>query len=57
MRSAQELAEGFLREGIQTILFARSRVRVELILTKLQQMIKHTFGKKNHCWISWWVFA
>ncbi|GAF23895.1 MULTISPECIES: DEAD/DEAH box helicase [Shouchella] len=47
MRSAQELAEGFLREGIQTILFARSRVRVELILTKLQQMIKHTFGKKT----------
>ncbi|MFB4211432.1 DEAD/DEAH box helicase [Shouchella sp. JSM 1781072] len=45
MRSAQELAEGFLREGIQTILFARSRVRVEIMLNKLQQLIKHQFGK------------
>ncbi|MCM2674419.1 DEAD/DEAH box helicase [Alkalicoccobacillus plakortidis] len=39
-----ELAKQFLTNGIQTIVFARSRVRVEIILSHLQELIKHRFG-------------
>ena len=39
-KMVNELAADFLKEGIQTIVFARSRVRVELILSHLQQLTK-----------------
>ncbi|TSB46999.1 DEAD/DEAH box helicase [Alkalicoccobacillus porphyridii] len=39
-----DLAKRFLSNDIQTIVFARSRVRVEIILSHLQQMIKRNFG-------------
>lgn len=39
LNKAQEIAGSFLSEGIQTIVFAKSRVRVELILSRLQQRI------------------
>ncbi|ALA55177.1 DEAD/DEAH box helicase [Shouchella clausii] len=40
-----ELAGMFLKEGIQTIVFAKSRVRVELILSRLQELTKRTFNR------------
>lgn len=36
----RKLAAMLLKQGIQTIVFARSRVRVELLLTYLQELIK-----------------
>lgn len=36
----RNLAKGFLENGIQTIIFARSRVRVELLLSYLQSVNK-----------------
>ncbi|OXB92000.1 DEAD/DEAH box helicase [Parageobacillus galactosidasius] len=41
------LAKQFLENGIQTIVFARSRVRVELILSHLQELIKDQLGAKT----------
>ncbi|BDG47024.1 DEAD/DEAH box helicase [Parageobacillus sp. KH3-4] len=41
------LAKQFLENGIQTIVFARSRVRVELILSHLQELIKDQLGRKT----------
>jgi DEAD/DEAH box helicase domain-containing protein len=41
------LAKQFLENGIQTIVFARSRVRVELILSHLQELIKDQLGSKT----------
>ncbi|WP_018922388.1 DEAD/DEAH box helicase [Salsuginibacillus kocurii] len=41
------LAERFLKEGIQTIVFAKSRVRVEVILSHLQELVKKEFGQKS----------
>ncbi|BDG35595.1 DEAD/DEAH box helicase [Saccharococcus caldoxylosilyticus] len=41
------LAKQFLENGIQTIVFARSRVRVELILSHLQAMVKDRLGPKT----------
>lgn len=41
------LAKQFLENGIQTIVFARSRVRVELILSHLQELIKDQLGTKT----------
>jgi DEAD/DEAH box helicase domain-containing protein len=44
----RKLAGHLLRNGIQTIVFARSRVRVELLLTYLQDdLVKHELGKKS----------
>jgi DEAD/DEAH box helicase domain-containing protein len=44
----RKLAGLLLRNGIQTIVFARSRVRVELLLTYLQDdLVKHELGKKS----------
>jgi len=43
----QKLAALLLRNGIQTIVFARSRVRVELLLTYLQDSIKNELGTKS----------
>ncbi|WP_166241687.1 DEAD/DEAH box helicase [Paenibacillus turpanensis] len=43
----RKLAGLLLRQGIQTIVFARSRVRVEILLTYLQDTIKHELGAKS----------
>jgi DEAD/DEAH box helicase domain-containing protein len=40
------LAGQFLKNKIQTIVFARSRVRVEILLTYLQELVKHKLGPK-----------
>ncbi|MFT4414170.1 DEAD/DEAH box helicase [Fredinandcohnia humi] len=42
----RKLASEFLTNKIQTIVFARSRVRVEIILTYLQELVKHKLGPK-----------
>ncbi|WP_079509511.1 DEAD/DEAH box helicase [Mesobacillus jeotgali] len=42
----RKLAGEFLRNKIQTIIFARSRVRVEILLTYLQELVKHKLGPK-----------
>src|SRR5690606_5151177 len=43
----RKLASEFLKNKIQTIVFARSRVRVEIILTYLQELVKNELGKKS----------
>jgi DEAD/DEAH box helicase domain-containing protein len=43
----RKLAGQFLKNKIQTIVFARSRVRVEIILTYLQQLIKNELKQKS----------
>ncbi|MDQ0218943.1 DEAD/DEAH box helicase [Peribacillus cavernae] len=43
---ARSLAMEFLRNKIQTIVFARSRVRVELLLTYLQGLVAGQLGPK-----------
>ncbi|MDQ0111375.1 DEAD/DEAH box helicase [Paenibacillus harenae] len=43
----QKLAGLLLKQGVQTIVFARSRVRVELLLTYLQDMIKDKLDAKT----------
>ncbi|MFD0697125.1 DEAD/DEAH box helicase [Paenibacillus sp. GCM10027628] len=43
----RKLAGTLLRSGIQTIVFARSRVRVEILLTYLQELIAHELGSKS----------
>lgn len=43
----KRLAGALLKNGIQTIVFARSRVRVEILLTYLQDQIKHELGTKS----------
>ncbi|BBI33662.1 DEAD/DEAH box helicase [Cohnella abietis] len=44
---SQKLAAMLLKSGIQTIVFARSRVRVEILLTYLQENIKNELGTKS----------
>ncbi len=44
---ARDIAARFLQNGIQTILFARSRIRVEILLTYLQELIKDRLGPKT----------
>lgn len=44
---ARKIAGLLLGSGIQTIVFARSRVRVELLLTYLQEMIRGELGAKS----------
>lgn len=44
---ARDITEKFLTNGIQTILFARSRVRVEILLKYLQELIRHKLGPKT----------
>lgn len=44
---ARDITEKFLVNGIQTILFARSRVRVEILLKYLQELIRHKLGPKT----------
>ncbi|WP_127584545.1 DEAD/DEAH box helicase [Paenibacillus koleovorans] len=41
------LARDFLTNKVQTIVFARSRVRVEIILSHLQELIKNDIGSKS----------
>ncbi len=41
------LAREFLRNKIQTIIFARSRVRVEIILSHIQELVKNELGTKS----------
>ncbi|MEJ8547288.1 DEAD/DEAH box helicase [Brevibacillus borstelensis] len=44
---ARDITELFLTNGIQTILFARSRVRVEILLKYLQELIRRKLGEKT----------
>ncbi len=44
---SQKLAGLLLKDGIQTIVFARSRVRVEILLTYLQDLVKRELGPKT----------
>lgn len=44
---ARDITARFLANGIQTILFARSRVRVEILLKYLQETIKRKLGPKT----------
>jgi DEAD/DEAH box helicase domain-containing protein len=41
------LAKEFLKNHIQTIVFARSRVRVEVILSHIQELVKDELGPKT----------
>ncbi|WP_068775615.1 DEAD/DEAH box helicase [Paenibacillus sp. FJAT-26967] len=41
------LAKEFLKNKIQTIIFARSRVRVEIILSHIQELVKNEIGSKS----------
>ncbi|MBP1995228.1 DEAD/DEAH box helicase [Paenibacillus eucommiae] len=43
----RKLAGTLLRSGIQTIVFARSRVRVEILLTYLQDLVQNELGSKS----------
>ena len=43
----QKIAAFLLKNDIQTIVFARSRVRVEILLTYLQDLVKHELGPKS----------
>ncbi|BBU39961.1 putative ATP-dependent helicase YprA [Aeribacillus pallidus] len=47
MLDVKEIAKEFLKNDIQTIVFARSRTRVEIILTYLQEMTKKELGSKT----------
>lgn len=42
-----QLAKEFLTNKIQTIVFARSRVRVEIILSHIQELVKNEIGTKS----------
>ncbi len=43
----RKIAGELLKNKIQTIVFARSRVRVEIILTYLQELVKNELGHKS----------
>lgn len=43
----RRIAGDLLKNKIQTIVFARSRVRVEIILKYLQELVKHQLGAKS----------
>lgn len=43
----RKIAGELLKNRIQTIVFARSRVRVEIILTYLQELVKNQLGDKS----------
>ncbi|GAB7386794.1 ATP-dependent helicase MrfA [Bacillaceae bacterium] len=44
---SKKIAGQLLRAGIQTIVFARSRVRMEILLTYLQELCRREFGTKS----------
>lgn len=43
----KELAAELLKNHIQTIVFAKSRVRVEILLSYLKQLVKYEFGETS----------
>lgn len=43
----RKIAGSLLKSGIQTIVFARSRVRMEILLTYLQDLVKQELGTKS----------
>ncbi len=43
----RKIASEFLKNKIQTIVFARSRVRVEILLTYLQELVQKELGSKS----------
>ena len=43
----RNLASGFLLNGIQTIIFSRSRLSVEVLVTYLKQLVQDKLGKSN----------
>ncbi|SFA99057.1 MULTISPECIES: DEAD/DEAH box helicase [unclassified Bacillus (in: firmicutes)] len=43
----RKIAGNLLKNRIQTIVFARSRVRVEILLTYLQELVKNQLGPKS----------
>ncbi|MHC0035756.1 DEAD/DEAH box helicase [Pseudoneobacillus sp. C159] len=43
----RSLAANLLKNKIQTIIFARSRVRVEILLSYLQELVKNQLGPKS----------
>ncbi|MGA9232586.1 MAG: DEAD/DEAH box helicase, partial [Exiguobacterium oxidotolerans] len=43
----KQLASRFIKKKFQTIVFARSRVRVEVLLTYLRSLIRHELGPKS----------
>jgi DEAD/DEAH box helicase domain-containing protein len=47
VRESQKIAQHFLAEGIQTIVFARSRTRVELLSKYLQEKVRGNLKLKN----------
>ncbi len=51
------LAKTFLENQIQTIVFAKSRVRVEIILSHLQQLTRKKARFGNDSWLSWRLLA
>nr|WP_097157951.1 DEAD/DEAH box helicase [Bacillus oleivorans] len=44
---ARSLAAQLLKEKIQTIVFAKSRVRVEILFTYLKELVKNQLGSKS----------
>jgi DEAD/DEAH box helicase domain-containing protein len=44
---ARTIAANLLKNKIQTIIFARSRVRVEILLSYLQELVKNQLGAKS----------
>ncbi|WP_078595766.1 DEAD/DEAH box helicase [Evansella clarkii] len=46
-RVVNEIAANFLKEKIQTIVFSRSRVSVEIILSHLQELVKKELSRKS----------
>lgn len=44
---ARKIAAEFLSNKVKTIVFARSRVRVEILLTYLQELVKKELGTKS----------
>ncbi|MDX8366494.1 DEAD/DEAH box helicase [Cytobacillus sp. IB215665] len=42
-----DLAQRFLKNHIQTIVFARSRVRVEILLSHIQELVQKELGSKS----------
>ena len=44
---SQRIAETFLRAGVQTIVFSRTRLQVEILLSYLQQSLGNRFGNNT----------
>lgn len=47
IHETRKIAAALLKQGVQTIVFARSRVRVEVLLTYLQELVEHELGPKS----------